>query len=184
MLKSNEGKRELTERAFIAIGSNIEPERYLPLAVHQLADLGVILACSEVYQNPAIASEPQPDYLNAAVLIKTSLEPLEIRTHLRQIESNLDRVRTEEKYAPRTIDLDLCLYGDLQWEDADLTLPDPDVLTRPFLALTLSELAPDFIYPGTDLTLESLATNLMQGITLEPRPDVRKEIDQLKGAGS
>lgn len=171
----------MTERAFIALGSNIEPERYLPQAVRYLADLGVILACSEVYQNPAIAKEPQPDYLNAAVLIETPLEPLEIRARLRQIEANLDRLRTEDKYAPRTIDLDLCLYGDLQWEHPDLTLPDPDVLTRPHLALTLSELAPDFIYPGTDRTLKEVAADLTQGATLDPRSDVREVIQRLKG---
>ncbi|TFH34011.1 MAG: 2-amino-4-hydroxy-6-hydroxymethyldihydropteridine diphosphokinase, partial [Anaerolineales bacterium] len=136
----NGAARILPELAFIALGSNIEPEHYLPRAVRALGELGRLIACSNTYQNPAIADDAQPDYLNAAVLIETRLSPLEIRRKLREIETRLDRLRTADKFAPRTIDLDLCIYGDLQLNDPALTLPDPDVLTRPFLALTLAEL--------------------------------------------
>jgi len=163
----------LPELAFIALGSNIEPERYLPLAIHHLRQLGTLVACSNVYQNPAIADEPQPDYLNAAVLIKTSLQPLEIRDMLREIEARLDRVRTSDKFAPRTIDLDLCLYGDLQLDAPTLILPDPDVLTRPHLAWTLAELRPDQIYPGSERSLSSIAHELIPEPMFKLRSDVR-----------
>ena len=169
----NGGAPILPELAFIALGSNIEPEQNLPLAIHHLRNLGTLVTCSNIYQNPAIADEPQLDYLNAAVLIETSLLPLEVRNKLREIETQLDRVRTADKYAARTIDLDLCLYGDLQLDLPTLTLPDPDVLTRPYLAVTLAELRPDQIYPGSDRSLRSIADSLTPALMLKLRSDVR-----------
>lgn len=162
----------LPELAFIALGSNILPEHYLPLAVHHLRQLGTLIACSNIYQNPAIGDEPQPDYLNAAVLIETSLRPLEMRDKLRELEARLDRVRTSDKYAARTIDLDLCIYGDLQLELPAFILPDPDILTRAHLALTLAELHPDHIYPGSERTLRSIAQEFIPEPKLKLRSDV------------
>jgi 2-amino-4-hydroxy-6-hydroxymethyldihydropteridine diphosphokinase len=162
----------LPELAFISLGSNIEPEKNLPLAVSHLRDLGTLIATSNVYQNAAIAPDPQPDYLNAAVLLKTPLEPLGIRARLREIEAQLGRVRSKDKYAPRTIDLDLCLYGELQFESPELRLPDPDMLKRPHLAMTLAELAPEKKFPGSDRSLKQIAEELMLGADLTIRPDV------------
>jgi 2-amino-4-hydroxy-6-hydroxymethyldihydropteridine diphosphokinase len=171
----------LIELAFIALGSNIDPEKHLPLAALELRQLGRVIAWSNVYQNPAIADKPQPDYLNAAVLIQTSLEPLEIRTYLRQIEESLGRIRTADKYAARTIDLDLSLYGEVQMNTPELILPDPDLLTRPHLARTMAELRPNHLYPGTDRTLEDIADALTPGASLTLRPDVHLLPGELRG---
>jgi 2-amino-4-hydroxy-6-hydroxymethyldihydropteridine diphosphokinase len=162
----------LPELAFIALGSNIEPEHYLPRAVRHILDLGSLVACSQVYQNPAIAPEAQPDYLNAAVLIETDLQPFELRKQLRDIETRLKRLRTPDKYAARTIDLDLCLFGDLRLESPSLTLPDPHVLTRAHLAITLAELSPEHIYPGSTRSLRSIAASLISAAKLTLRSDV------------
>ncbi len=162
----------LTELAFIALGSNIDPETNLPLASMRLSELGKSIAASTVYQNPAIADKPQPDYLNAAVLIQTTLDPLAIRDKLREIEADLGRVRTEDKFAPRTIDLDLCLLGDRVLDHKLLSLPDPDLLTRAHLATTLAELQPDFPHPITGDSLEEIANKLQKDTQLKPRSDV------------
>jgi len=162
----------LTELAFIALGSNIEPETNLPLAVARLSELGPCIALSTVYQNPAIANKPQPDYLNAAVLIETALDPLTIRDKLREIEADLGRIRTEDKFAPRTIDLDLCLLGDRVLDHELLTLPDPDLLKRAHLAVTTAELRPDFLHPLTGDALKEIANKLQKDANLKPRPDV------------
>ena len=162
----------LTELAFITLGSNIEAETNLPLAVDRLSELGSCIAISTVYQNPAIADGPQPDYLNAAVLIETTLDPLMIREKLREIEADLGRIRTEDKYAPRTIDLDLCLLGDRVVDHELLTLPDPDLLKRAYLAVTLAELQPDFLHPTTGESLEEIAIKIRKGAALKPRSDV------------
>ena len=162
----------MTELAFIALGSNIDPETNLPLASSRLSELGKPIAASTVYQNPAIADEPQPDYLNAAVLIETTLDPLTIRVKLREIEADLGRMRTEDKYAPRTIDLDLCILGNRVLDHELLSLPDPDLLKRAYLAVTLAELHPDFLHPITGDSLEEIATRVRKNTVLKARLDV------------
>ncbi len=162
----------MTELAFIALGSNIDPETNLPLAAARLSELGKPIAISTVYQNPAIADEPQPDYLNAAVLIETTLDPLTIRDKLREIEADLERIRTTDKFAPRTIDLDLCLLGDRVLDHELISLPDPDLLKRAHLAVTLAELRPDFLHPITGDSLEEIANELQKDAELKPRPDI------------
>ena len=162
----------MTELAFIALGSNIDPETNLPLAAARLSELGKPIAISTVYQNPAIADEPQPDYLNAAVLIETTLDPLTIRDKLREIEADLERIRTTDKFAPRTIDLDLCILGDRVLDHELISLPDPDLLKRAHLAVTLAELRPDFLHPITGDSLEEIANELQKDAELKPRPDI------------
>ncbi len=162
----------LTELAFIALGSNIDPETNLLLASTRLSKLGNPIAISTVYQNPAIADEPQQDYLNAAVLIETTLDPLVIRDKLREIEADLGRIRTEDKFAPRTIDLDLCILGDRVLDHELLTLPDPDLLKRAHLAVTLAELRPGFLHPITGDSLDEIAHELQKDAELNPRSDV------------
>ena len=162
----------MPELAFISLGSNVEPETYLPLAAGRLHAIGKLLAVSMVYQNRAVGPGPAPDFLNAAVLVGTTMQAAEIRRRLRQIETDLGRARTADKYAPRVIDLDLCLLGPEILETPELRLPDPDILTRAHLAVTLAELAPEFMHPITAETLARIADRLRTGADLEPRPDV------------
>lgn len=162
----------MPELAFIALGSNLSPEANLPRAARRLAEIGALRAVSMVYQNPAIGPSPAPDFLNAAVLIETELSATEIRQRLRQIEMDLGRVRSGNKYAPRVIDLDLCLLGSQVMETPELRLPDPDILTRPHLAVTLAEIAPEFHHPGTGEPLRTIAARLAPSSRLTPRPTV------------
>ena len=166
----------LTEQAFIALGSNIDPEKNLPLAIARLEILGKLAAVSNVYQNPALGPSPQPDFLNAAALIESELPPLEIRSLLRSIEAELGRKRSKDKYAPRTIDLDLCLLGKMTLDTPELTLPDPDLLSRAHLAVTMAELAPDFPHPITQEPLHEIAARLRCGAKLTARTDVRQQL--------
>lgn len=166
----------MPELAFLALGSNIDPEDNLPRAVQRLAEIGTVCAVSMVYQNPAIGPAPAPDFLNAAVLVETGLSASEIRLRLRQIETELGRVRTADKYAPRPIDLDLCLLGSQIIESPELTLPDPDLLTRPHLAITLAELAPDFVHPATGEPLTGIAARLRPAAELRACPDVARRL--------
>ncbi len=166
----------LPEQVFIALGSNIEPERYLPLAVAELKAIGQLRAVSSVYQNSAVGPDPQPDFLNAAALVESELPALEIRKLLRNIEAELGRLRSEDKYAPRTIDLDLCLLGSTVLSTPELTLPDPELLSRAHLAITIAELAPSFPHPLTGEPLSEIASRRRSGAKLTARPDVRSRI--------
>ena len=162
----------MSELAFISLGSNIEPELHLTTAIQRLKELGPLIGLSAVYQNPAIGPTQQPDFLNAAALIETDLTIDAIRDQLRRIEADLDRVRTKDKYAPRTIDLDLCLFGDLVVETPQFILPDPGLLTRAHLAIPIAELAPDYIHPVTGESLKDIADRLRPSATLLSRPDI------------
>lgn len=166
----------MSERAFISIGSNINPELHIPLAVARLAELGHVRAISNVYENQAIGPKGQPDFLNAAVLVDTDLPLDELLEKLSAIEDALGRVRTADKFSPRTIDLDVCLFGDLVRETPRPVLPDPDILTRGYLAVTLAELDPGFRHPVTDESLAELAARVRTGAQLHPRTDVLASI--------
>jgi 2-amino-4-hydroxy-6-hydroxymethyldihydropteridine diphosphokinase len=131
-----------------------------------------MISISTVYQNPAVGPTPQPDFLNTAALIETDLLAEAIRRHLRRIEADAGRVRTHDKYAPRTLDLDLCLLGGHVIECSELTLPDPDLLTRAHLAVPMAELAPSFVHPTTGETLQTIADRLLPQASLIPRPGI------------
>ena len=169
----------MAELLFVTLGSNIEPERHLPTAVRRLAEVGRLRAVSNVYQNPAVGPRPQPDFLNAAVMLETDLTLPEIRSRLRRIENDLGRVRTSDRYAPRTIDLDVSLLGDRVVEEGDTHVPDPDILRRAYLAVTLAELEPRFQHPVTQQTLAAIANQLRPLASLTSRKDVTRQLQSL-----
>lgn len=175
----NEHQKTFPKRAFISVGSNIKPEEYLPLAVYRLHELGRLLKSSNVYQNPPMGRPEQDDFLNAAVLLEIALPTLEIRHRLRQIEFELGRIRTEDKFAARTIDLDLCLLGDQVINTPELTLPDPDLLHRAHLAIPMAELDPNFLHPLTGETLQAIADHFRTYAKLTLREDVTKVIQKV-----
>jgi 2-amino-4-hydroxy-6-hydroxymethyldihydropteridine diphosphokinase len=154
------------EQAVISLGSNIEPERYLPEAVGRLHTLGRVMAVSAAYRNPAVGPEGQPDFVNAAVLLETDHPPKEMQRALRHIETRLGRKRTPDKFAPRVIDLDLVLYGAQVVEEGSLRLPDPDLLERVYLAIVAAEVAPAMRHPITGERLAALAERLAESAPL------------------
>jgi len=162
--------RRAIPQAFLALGSNIDPRRHLPLAATRLTALGRLVAASRVYASPAVGPPGQPDFANAAVLLATDLAAAELRRQLREIESDLGRVRAGDRYAPRPIDLDLILYDDLVLDTPELRLPDPDLLVRPYLAVTVAELDPARRHPVTGETLGEIASRLRPGARLTPLP--------------
>lgn len=132
-------------RAFISVGSNIEPEKNMAKAVLALADRVVLNAVSTVYLNEAVERVGDPLFYNCVVEVETSLPPEVLkRDVLEAIESDLGRVRNEDKNAPRTIDLDVIVY---EGEGGFLTV-DPDVTKRVFIAVPLAEIAPDLAIDG------------------------------------
>jgi len=170
-----------TEIAFVALGSNLQPEIHLQEAISHLLSLGQIKDISRAYRSKPVGGRKQPDFLNAALLVRVSEEPSHIRNQLRKIETALGRVRTEDKYASRTIDLDLVLLGDRV--DPKFPLPDPEILTREHLAVPLAEIAPDFCHPITGEALETIAARLRQG-GLQPDLKVSQRLSDLLAAGA
>ncbi|MBW3543245.1 MAG: 2-amino-4-hydroxy-6-hydroxymethyldihydropteridine diphosphokinase [Planctomycetes bacterium] len=161
-------------RAYLSLGSNIDPERNLPAAASLLARYGRVLAVSSVWQSAPAGFAEQPDFLNAAVLLETDLSPEEIvDSTIPAIESALGRVREpDNKNASRTIDVDLSLYDRLVENRGGRELPDPDVLTRPFVIVPLAEVAPNYVHPMDGRTLAEIAAGFDQAADLRRREDV------------
>lgn len=148
-------------RVFIGLGSNIEPERNLRSAVLLLAQRCHLVAVSRVYETAPVRTTDQRHFLNAAALIETEMSPAMLKSDvLRPIEDSLGRVRTPDKNAARTIDLDIALFGDAVLDVGQRHIPDPDILQFPHVAIPLADLAPQQKHPETGETLLTIAKRM------------------------
>ncbi|HUX20796.1 MAG TPA: 2-amino-4-hydroxy-6-hydroxymethyldihydropteridine diphosphokinase [Spirochaetia bacterium] len=143
---------------FLGVGSNIAPERNIPAALQILRERRItIFATSRFYRTAAIGRPDQESYANGVWRARTELPPRGLRILLRETEDRLGRVRTEDKFSARTIDLDILLYDELEVHEEDLQLPDPHILERAFLAKCLIELEPGLHLPGSKMDLREAA---------------------------
>jgi 2-amino-4-hydroxy-6-hydroxymethyldihydropteridine diphosphokinase len=144
--------------AYLSIGSNIDPEKNLRAAVDLLSRFGKVLRTSTVWETAPIGRPGQPVYLNAAVLLETPLSAMDLHSEaIAAVESELGRVRTGDKYAPRTIDVDIMLFNRDVMDIGHRHIPDEEIMERPFVAITLAEIAPRYVHPETGQTLEQIA---------------------------
>jgi 2-amino-4-hydroxy-6-hydroxymethyldihydropteridine diphosphokinase len=128
--------------AYVGVGSNMGDRlENLSSAVRELARTSGVrcVRSSSVYETAPVGGPEQGDFLNAVVEISTELEPHAVLEALQRIETELGRVRAE-RFGPRTIDLDLLLYGDEEIGDPDLTVPHPRMRERAFVVVPLMEL--------------------------------------------
>ena len=153
------------ESVFIGIGSNIEPEAHIRAALSGLAELGDIEGLSQFIKNPAIGRADQPDYVNGVVMITTPIPARTLKTIMRSLEAALGRRRSEDKFASRTIDLDVLLYGGATIPE--LEIPDPHVWDRAIVAKPLAQIAPKLVVPIVRRSIEEIANELPDD-NLEP----------------
>lgn len=166
------------ENAFIAIGSNINPSDNIEKALRLLSQHVTFKAISTVYKTPPLDRPEQPPYYNCVVKIETVLTPENLRNDvLHEIEDSLGRKRGSDKYASRTIDLDLIIYDDMAIKTDDIILPDPQINERPFFAFPLYELEPGLILSGANLPIADI-TSKMSAQNMEPLKDYTKQLKQ------
>jgi 2-amino-4-hydroxy-6-hydroxymethyldihydropteridine diphosphokinase len=135
--------------AWIGLGSNLGDRRgHLRAALDGLAGLGRVRAVSALYETEPVGLRAQPHFLNAVALLETGLPPRPLLAGLLAIEARLGRVRTEERNSPRTLDLDLLLYGDAIIREPDLEVPHPRLHERRFVLEPLAALAPALRHPA------------------------------------
>lgn len=145
------------ETVYLSVAANIAPEENIPRAIERLRETGKITGISTFYRTPALDRPDQPDYLNGAVRLECALTPRVLKYDtLRAIETDLGRVRGEDKYAARPIDLNILLFGDRVLREEGLEIPDPDLIERPFLAAAVLDLAPDLPLPGDGRLIKNL----------------------------
>ncbi|MCD6286297.1 MAG: 2-amino-4-hydroxy-6-hydroxymethyldihydropteridine diphosphokinase [Anaerolineae bacterium] len=150
-------------RVFVSLGSNIDPVANLQAAIDQLRahDEVKVVALSPVYETAPVGTVDQANFLNAAVLIETSLSASVLKSGVLQpIEQALVRVRTEDQNAARTIDLDIVLFNHDVLELGSRHIPDPDILRFPHVAVPLADIAPYTIHPETGQALAVIARKL------------------------
>ena len=148
-------------RALIGLGSNLDnPRDQVVDALQELSETDGIrlLARSSLYLSEPLGPQDQPDFINAAAAIETTLEPLSLLEVLQAIEQRHGRKR-ERHWGPRTLDLDLLLYDDEQIRHPDLIVPHPAIAERSFVLLPLQEIAPGLVIPGLG-SVESLLEKL------------------------
>jgi len=157
----------LGETVYLALGSNLGDRLgHLVAAARALPQRNIdVTALSGVYETDAVADEPQPPYLNAVLRATTTLDPKELLATVLNVEHDLGRRRPPGRFqAPRTVDVDILLYGALIWDVPGLCIPHARLLERPFVRIPLADVAcVGLAHPRTDERLDQAS----------PHPGVR-----------
>ncbi|MFS2222800.1 2-amino-4-hydroxy-6-hydroxymethyldihydropteridine diphosphokinase [Pantoea sp. B65] len=147
-------------RVYIALGSNLtDPLHQVQNALDALAAIpdSQPIATSSFYRTPPYGPPDQPDYLNAVIALDTRLSPEALLDHTQRIELEQGRVRKAQRWGPRTLDLDILLFGDLTLASERLIVPHYDMKNRAFMLLPLLEIAPQLCFPDGSSVADSLA---------------------------
>lgn len=143
-------------KVYLLLGSNLaDPLKQLKIARTDISRVAPIIMQSSVYRTAAWGNPNQPDFLNQVIVIQTELPPAEILKIILDIEHAMGRLRTE-KNAPRLIDIDILFYNSIFLKDENLTIPHPHIADRRFVLTPLNEIAPTFIHPLLQVSIERL----------------------------
>lgn len=149
---------------YLSLGSNIQPKINLPKAVKLIRKYSKALACSTAWRTEAVGGKG-PDFLNAALLVQTRKPPDILKKEvLEEIEAELGRVRTEDKNAPRTIDIDILVVNG--------EVIEPEIWTQAHIAVPLAEILREELRSISGKTLHDFSEQLLQANILEPHPEI------------
>jgi len=153
----------MSDFAYLSLGSNVgDRENHLRDAIRRLGSLGRIVSVSSFYETEPVEFTEQAWFLNCAVALETAAEPAEIMQELLAIELEMGRKRIQKK-GPRSIDIDILLFGGLVMDTPDLVIPHPAMAKRRFVLAPLVEIAPDVRHPVLNKTLRELLEDLPAG---------------------
>jgi 2-amino-4-hydroxy-6-hydroxymethyldihydropteridine diphosphokinase len=178
-------------RVYLSVASNIQPEVNIYAAMERLQTSCNLLAISRCFVTDAIpapgqeATKDLPYFINCVALVETAYDAKSLKFDvLRSLESELGRIRTADKYAARTIDLDILLFNDEILQEENLEIPDPDILKRWFLAQGIVDINPDLIVPNTQVALQDYLVSLLEKFaaskqTFTEDQELRKKIQAI-----
>lgn len=152
---------------FVGIGANLNnPKAQVNSALVALSKLkkSHFIAHSSLYRTAPMGPQDQADYINAVAKLETSLLPIELLNELQAIENSQGRVRKSEQWGPRTLDLDLLLYGNQIIEEERLTVPHYGIKQRAFVLVPLAEIEPELTLPDNSRIAELIKLTSNQGI--------------------
>jgi 2-amino-4-hydroxy-6-hydroxymethyldihydropteridine diphosphokinase len=156
---------------YIGMGANLAswagtPEATLAAAAQRLESLGRVARRSSLYSTAPMGFAAQPRFVNAVVALETELEPRELLDGLLAIEKEFGRDRAAGVLnGPRTLDLDILLFGDLEISETGLEIPHPRLAGRAFMLTPLCEIAAEVVVPGCGKRVAWLLTRLLEGST-------------------
>lgn len=171
------------ETAYIGMGANLpswagEPEATLAEALEWLGQTGYVRAASSLYSTAPVGYADQPRFLNAVVELQTALTPRALLDELLRIERAFGRDRSSGlQNGPRTLDLDILLYGDHVIREADLEIPHPRLAERAFVLVPLAEIASNLVTAAHRVSVADLLHNLQARFPSEKNAIVRFESD-------
>ena len=160
-------------KVYLSLGSNLgDRAAHLHAAIGKLSDLGAVTNCSSLYQTEPIEFTNQPEFLNCAVELDTTLNPHQVLEAILKIERDMGRDRsTQPSKGPRTIDIDLLLAGDAVIDTLQLVVPHPAMQNRRFVLEPLAEIAPEARHPLLRRTIQELADKLPPGQAVKKLPN-------------
>lgn len=163
----------MTITAYIGLGANLDdPAAQIAQAFDELARIAGtrLVARSSLYASAPVGYVDQPDFINAVAAVETTLAPRALLSALLEIEQHHGRERGFRN-APRTLDLDLLLYGAAHFHEDHLSLPHPRLTERAFVLLPLTEIAPNLVIPGKGRATDWIVSCASQPVTrLLPQP--------------
>ena len=152
---------------YVGLGSNLSnPQEQIVTAIDKIknSDKFANVRVSSLYRTSPMAGMKQPDYINAVISFTTALAPHDLLDVLQEMENQQGRERTDVRWSPRTLDLDILLIDQQQINDARLTVPHPGIYDRNFVIIPLSELDPDLSLPDNTHLSYLLAQTTTEGI--------------------
>jgi len=167
--RSNEAAMNELHKVYLNLGSNIQPELNLVRAIQILSEYGEVRGVSNAWESRSVGA-PAPNYLNACVLFLSLLNKVDLKEKvIRLIETRLGRERSEDKYIPRTMDIDVILFDDHLhknsfWNDA-------------FVIVPLAEIYPEYQNPLTSESVAETATRLRAEVWMEAHPEVLSQFN-------
>lgn len=157
----------MPERVYLSLGSNLgDREAHLHEAMQRLQAVGRVRAVSSFYETEPVEFTDQPWFLNCAVTLETSSTPAEFMKQLLEVEKAMGRQRIRNK-GPRTIDIDILLFGNLVVNTPELTIPHAAMHARRFVLEPVAEIAPEAWHPGLKRTVRELLAELPVGQTVQ-----------------
>lgn len=149
----------MTHIAYLGLGSNVDAERHIRIAINTLRERFGEIEISPVYRSKAVGFEGD-DFLNLAVHIETELDPYQLRRFLRDLEARHGRDRNAPKWSDRTLDIDILLYDDLVVYDDELEIPRREIEKFAHVLRPLADIAGDICHPTHNRSLEQIKDSL------------------------
>ena len=153
----------MNEIAYLSLGSNLgNREQNLHEAIRRTSSLGRVLAVSSFYETEPVEFTQQPWFLNCVIALETMTEPAQLMAEFLRIEQAMGRERVQKK-GPRSIDIDILLFGDVVVNTPQLTIPHPEMVHRRFVLEPLAEIAPELRHPTLHKGIRNLLAELPPG---------------------